>query len=84
MSGYPAAVREALIRNGIDGWTEYETHGSWRGKREAGTTFEFYRAQPDPDPDFAELVGIIGREAMPDQDAIQVTRDEHTTTLWEA
>jgi len=106
MSGYPAAVREALLAAGIDGWTEYETHGSWRGKREAGTTFELYRAdEPGYQADspnalrysattplyagespatFVRLLGAIGRACMPDQEAVQVTRDAHTVTLWEA
>lgn len=48
-SGYPSKVRDALLDAGIDGWTEYDTIGWWRGVGEAGTTFEIYRmAAPQP------------------------------------
>jgi len=85
-SGYPAAVREALLAAGIDGWTEYETHGSWRGVREAGVTFEIYAevAPRGASNTFPGRLADIGRGCMPDQEAVQVTMDESTTTLWEA
>lgn len=83
-SDYAPAVAVALLEAGIDGWTEYETVGWWRGKPEAGTTFEFFRADSGPVLQFVKTLGHIGRDCMPDQEAIQVTRDESTTTIYEA
>lgn len=85
-SGYPAALRSALRSAGIDGWTEYETVGSWRGKRELGVTFEIYRENLDSEGlrlGYAQHLARIGRSVMPDQEAIQVTVDAHPTTLLE-
>jgi hypothetical protein len=80
MSGYPAAFRERLLGKAIDGWTEYETHGAWRGKREAGVTFEFFNGEPN----FVHTLARIARSVMPDQEAIQVTVDAVDTVLYEA
>ena len=84
-SGYPAALRDALLAAGIDGWTEYRTTGSWRGKRERGITFEIYLDDVAP-PAMLKLstLGDIARRVMPDQEAIQVTADAHRTALLEA
>ena len=63
MSDYPAKLRAALLAAGIDGWTETETHGSWRGVREAGVTFEILvpiadtRQSPDTRADVVTFVG---------------------------
>lgn len=89
-SGYADRVREGLLAAGIDGWTEYETVGSWRGTREPGTTFEIYATVDHPtEPSYtvkgyAALLDRIGRAAMPDQEAVQVTCDAAPATLWEA
>lgn len=80
-SGYPAALRSALLREGIAGWTEHRTIGSWHGVREPGVLFEFYVEHGST---FAYKLGAIGRECMPDQEAIQVTYESHATTLIEA
>lgn len=81
-SGYPDAVRTALLTDGIDGCTEHVTAGYWNGKREDGVTFEFYAATEDDD--FGSRFARIGRASMPDQEAVQVTRDATAATLWEA
>lgn len=81
ISGYPAAMRDALLGAGIDGWTEYETVGSWNGKRGLGTVFEIYlmeTAQTVPE------LGAAARGVMPDQEAIQITVDPAPVTLYEA
>jgi hypothetical protein len=80
MAPYVSNLRQALLLAGIEGWTEYETHGSWKGVREAGTTFEVLRERPGylRDIDWAvewlEFLGNVARTAMgTGQDAIQIT-----------
>lgn len=85
-SGNPEALAAGLLAAGIDGWTEYQTVGCWRGHREPGTCFEIYRddaRSPWARADFAARLARIGRAAMPDQEAIQITADIGQTTLWE-
>lgn len=76
-------MREALRTRGIDGWTEYQTVGSWNGRLEPGTLWEFYRATNHPGA-FAHTLGVIARHVLPLQEAIQVTFEPLTTTLIEA
>lgn len=80
-SSYPADLRRTLELSGL-GWTEYETHGSWNGVREAGTTFEILRERPtagylgDTDwvTEWLVFLGDNARCAMgAEQEAIQVT-----------
>ena len=98
VSGYPAALRDALMAAGIDGWTETETHGYWHGKREAGVTFDIMLPWiPYPsggavlngdwyDIDVVSIMlGRIARSAMGDeQEAIQVTAEPGIIELLEA
>jgi hypothetical protein len=79
-SGYPVAVRAALLNAGVNGWTEYETAGVWRGKREVGVTFEILSVSAL----LHHLLSRIGRECMPDQEAVQVTLNPDSIILWEA
>jgi hypothetical protein len=93
-SNHPQIVRDALLDAGIDGWTEYQTVGWWKGKREEGVTFELYRACADMGPlalrdnsrdghTFARQLARIGRRCMPDQEAVQVTVEPVPVTLFE-
>ena len=77
-SGYAAAVSAGLQHVGIDGWTEQRCKGYWNGKVEAGTLFTLYLTDCLP-----LSLQMIGREAMPDQEAVQVTY-HGTIELWEA
>lgn len=73
-SGYPAALRAALLRHGIDGWMETDTRGAWRGKVEPGVTFEILRSSDSQV--FAYVLARIARAAFGgEQEAIQVTAD---------
>lgn len=85
-SGYPAAIRAALLEARIDGWTEHETHGYWRGKREPGVMFEILRNAESRGHGavFAHRLGRLARRAMPDQEAIQITVEPQTTNVYEA
>lgn len=78
-------VRNALRANAIDVWTEYSTTGAWKGETEPGTVFEIYRElyTEAAAVEFARLLGHIGREAMPDQEAIQVTVDPGSAMVLE-
>lgn len=66
-SNYPDAVRAALEAAGITGWTETEYVGVWFGTREPGVMFIIYSTT-----DIMALLSRIGRECMPDQEAVQV------------
>lgn len=68
-SGYPLAFAKALLASGIDGWTETNTMGYWKGKAEPGTTFMILSER-----DIVPLLGKLARACMPDQEAIQVSR----------
>lgn len=67
-SYYPETFRKALLDNNIDGWTENDSMGYWRGKAEPGTTFTILRMTRD-----YEMLGAIARDVMTDQGDIQVT-----------
>lgn len=78
-SGYLPAVRDALAAAGFGGWTETASVGYWLGKLEPGHVLTIYAPPtfaaanvPTTEPT-ADVLGRIGRAAMPDQDAIQVT-----------
>jgi hypothetical protein len=77
-SGYALKVRIRLQIADITGWTEQRCKGYWNGKAEAGTLFTVYLMDRLP-----ETLQMIGRAAMPDQEAVQVTY-HGTIELWEA
>jgi hypothetical protein len=74
-SGYHLALPAALKHHGIDGWTQHDSVGVWKGKAEPGTVFTVYLPEGPPGSPSVrlEILGRIGRGAMPDQDAVQVT-----------
>jgi hypothetical protein len=72
-SGYHLALRAGLESQGIDGWTEHESVGSWQGRREAGIVFTIYLLDGSSPSAKLEWLGRIGRDCMPDQEAVQVT-----------
>jgi len=63
-------VRAGMEEAGFTGWTETASVGYWNGKLEPGTVITLYA--PRSHATFKRL-GIIGRHAMPDQEAVQVT-----------
>lgn len=84
---HESAARE-LLALGIDGWTETPSVGVWRGSREHGRVYTILLAAA-PDPRFVCTVGCawypgellrtlerVGREAMPDQEAILATYEK--------
>ncbi len=80
---YLEKVRAGLEEFGFTGWTETSTTGYWLGMLEPGTVITLY--VPDNSPaDVALTLGAIGRQAMPDQIAIQVTVSGDVLTLIEA
>jgi hypothetical protein len=83
-SGYVIALRAALKGAGIDGWTEQDSVGVWRGKAEPGTVFTVYLSDQPGHMVEQRLswLGVIARRVMPDQEAVQVTH-HGTITLHE-
>lgn len=81
-SDYASGARSALRSVGIDGWTENETAGVWRGRRESGTRFEVFLPAM-PRPAVPAQLGEYLRHAMPDQEAIQVTIEPAPVHLFE-
>ncbi len=76
-------VRFGLLQHGIESWTETPVVGFWRGKREDGTLISVYVGEAIA-LRTARVLDAVGRAAMPDQEAIQVTCSQSATTLWEA
>lgn len=68
---YASCARAGLLAAGIDGWTEVDSCGVWRGRSEPGIVFHVYR--PADEEGMLQTLGHVGREAAPDQEAIQVT-----------
>lgn len=89
-SDYAGMVRAGLIVAGFSGWTEMQTVGYWLGKFEPGTTFVVYaepmRSESPGDLPIAtrEILARLARDAMPDQDAVQVVEAPHDVVLVEA
>jgi len=67
---YLEKVRAGLEEAGFSGWTETPSVGYWKGVFEPGTVITIYA--PRSSATFKRL-GNIGRYAMPDQEAVQVT-----------
>lgn len=82
-SGYRDVVENVLDRYGIVSWTEHQTIGVWHGAREPGTLFEVYHESENLNGRLREIMLAL-RAGMPDQEAIQVTRDQSRTVVWEA
>lgn len=72
-SGYPSALRAGLRKAMIDGWTEHDSVGVWRGRSEPGVTFTLYRMPTITSHGWRSLLMSVARTAMPDQEAVQVT-----------
>jgi hypothetical protein len=78
ISGYPDALAAALTEASLN-WTAVDTIGCWNGKIEPGRQFTIFapammRAWQST-RNTADVIGSIARDAMPDQDAIQVVVD---------
>ncbi len=82
---HETAARE-LLALGIDGWTETASVGVWRGSREHGRVYTILLEDADgryacsnghawSPPELLRTLEKVGREAMPDQDAIFATYD---------
>ncbi len=76
-------VRAGLEESGFTGWTETATTGYWQGMLETGTVVTLYVPE-DRTLGVALLLGNIGRTAMPDQIAVQITVSGDVLTLIEA
>lgn len=76
-------VRAGLEEAGFTGWTETATVGYWRGILEPGTVITVY-VPVGKTIGVASRLGAIGRQAMPDQDAVQVTASPDELVLVEA
>lgn len=84
-SDHLAKVRKALAASFPgQGWTEHRSSGFWNGKIESGTVVTIYAPADYPPAAMIESLGAIGRNAMPDQDAVQVTASDTLSTLTEA
>lgn len=82
-SGVPGAlplVRAGLLERGVTGWTENPGAGVWSGHHEAVTVFTLYLSWLPASGASALL--SVGRKAMRDQSAIQVTY-HGVISLWE-
>ena len=84
-SGYPDDIRGLLGRT-IAGWTEHETTGHWHGAREPGVTFDILldERQWNYTETFLQWLAFQARQLMPDQEAIQLTREPVETLVYEA
>lgn len=77
-------VRAALMEAGFTGWTEYITNGYWNGTFEPGYTIMIYSESNRQGIDTIETLCNIGRNAMQDQEVIQVTVNSGLCTITEA
>lgn len=75
-------VRAGLAAAGFTGWTEVASTGYWMGKLEPGTVVTLYVERPTVE--MIDQIGQIGRQAMPDQEAVQVTLSHDPVSLYEA
>ena len=80
---YLEKVRAGLEEAGFTGWTETACVGYWLGKFEPGTVITLYVPE-SKSFGVASKLAHIGRQAMPDQEAVQVTRANLPTVLVEA
>lgn len=77
---YRAEFRAGLIRAGFTGWKESPGQlGYWLGEYETCTTFIIYAPEG-----LTPKLASIAREAMPDQDAVQVVEFPNPVILIEA
>ena len=83
---HETAARE-LLALGIDGWTETPSVGVWRGSREHGRVYTILLEDADgryacsngrawSPGELLRTLERVGREAMPDQEAILATYEK--------
>lgn len=82
---YLTRIRDALLADGFDGWTESPSYGYWRGRGEEGTTITLYLPAPSEAEDgdarskVFERLTAIAKESQPDQLSVLISCDPAAT-----